>query len=205
MASTKGISLSAYYKTQGQQVVMTGSITPGPTPTTPHVALTGSASVHIPLTAANEFLAAVVNGARCGYDKITSAAKCGIDTIGYADEFHCGKPHCHWSWKHGLRCDGLSCSVKVPKTCNGVAKACPPAQAADFNLGNVSGTVAITVSNSGIGGTLSGTFCAAGGGCSSLAGAGTLDFSSVSSPKICLDSSEISSVIPLGKRFCVSF
>jgi len=204
-ATPQGVGLAASFKTQGQQVVMTGDITVGASPSTPKVTITGNASVHIPLTASNEVLSAVVDGALCGYHKITDAAKCGEDTVNFADEFHCGKPHCHWSWKHGLRCDGLSCSVKVPKTCNGAAKSCKPTEAADFNLGSVTATVALTVTNSGIGGAVSGQFCAAGGGCTNLVGGGTLDFSSISSPKLCLSSQEISPAIAVGKKFCASF
>lgn len=206
MASPAGLTVSAQFKTQVQDVEMLGSITPGHSLTSPHVSVTGTASFHMPLIADNEVLAAVVDGATCGYELITSAAKCGQSLTHFTDVFHCGKPHCHWSWRHGLRCSDLSCSVNIPKTCADPQKpkSCKPPKASDFNLGSVSGSVALSITESGIGGKITGTFCAVGGGCSSISDVGTLDFSSITNPKICIPTHEISPTLPTGK-FCVPF
>jgi hypothetical protein len=202
LASPKGVTVAAVYQTQVQRIEMTGSVMANS-----KVELTGSVSVDMKLNAANEVIAAVVDGVRCGYQQITSAVTCGVSTLNFTDVFHCGQPHCSWSWRHGLRCSSVSCKVTLPNTCNDVGrpKACPPSSAGDFDLGRVSGKVALTVNNDGIAGKLTGTFCpVGGGGCSSLASVGRLDFSHISHPKLCIDSHEISSVLPVGK-FCVAF
>jgi hypothetical protein len=49
LASPKGLTVSAYFKTLVTQVTMTGSIEPGP-----NLQLTGSAAVSIPMTTANQ-------------------------------------------------------------------------------------------------------------------------------------------------------
>lgn len=199
LTDATGISISADYKTTGQDVMMTGTIKPGP-----QVAVTGSANFSVDLTPLNGALGAVVSGAICGYNKITDAVKCGVDVVNFADELHCGKPSCSWSWKHGLRCKSLSCSLKVPRTCDDVSnpKTCSPA-GNNFNLGSVQGAVAVTINNSGISGRVSGKFCATGSGCSSFSDKGTLSFSSVTSPKICFSTQELSPSLPAG-TFCGS-
>jgi hypothetical protein len=201
-ASPQGITLDAMFKTQGQSVVMSGAVTPGPTAASPNVRLTGTATFKLPLKGINEVIAHAIADGSCGYDRITDAAKCGYNILDQAGDI-CGKPHCSWSWKHGLRCSPLSCKVKVPKSCNGAAKKCPPP---DYDLGQVQGTVALTINESGIGGKLIGNFCPFGNGsCSPLEEVGTLDFSAISHPKVCMNSSEISSTLPVGKKFCASF
>ncbi|MDX2023487.1 MAG: hypothetical protein SF187_24840 [Deltaproteobacteria bacterium] len=202
MASPQGISVAATFKTQGQRVAITGALTPGPTPASPHVALTGTASFSLPLIGINEILATAVADGSCGYDKITDAAKCGYNLLSQVGDI-CGAPHCSWSWKHGLRCKAISCQVKVAKTCNGLAKKCPPP---NDDLGRIDGSVALTINEQGMSGKMTGRFCPVGNGsCSSLSEVGTLDFSQISNPKICINSNEISSTLPIGKKFCVSF
>jgi len=199
-ANPRGLTMESHLKTQIAQYEMTGTITASDA----HV--TGSASVSIPLTEANEVLGAVTDGAVCGYHEITDAAKCGFDTLDFGDEFHCGKPHCSWSWRHGLRCS-LSCRVNVPRTCKDLShpKTCTPSNVPTFNLGNVKGAVAMTINKSGIAGKFSGSYCASGSSsCVSLSEVGQVDFSKLSHPKLCLSSSEISSSLPAGK-FCVNF
>ncbi|MDX2019464.1 MAG: hypothetical protein SF187_04435 [Deltaproteobacteria bacterium] len=206
MASPKGISIESFYDTGIQKASMIGALTPGPKLSSPHVKLTGTASVSMRLNAANEILSAVVDGALCGYEEIVSAAKCGSSLTHFTDVFHCGRPHCSWSWRHGLRCDSISCSIKWPKTCDDLThpKKCVPPGNSDFDLGSVEGTVSLTITEYGISGALTGTFCAAGGGCSSLKDVGTLDFSNIHRPKVCIDSKEIDGSLPLGK-FCARF
>ncbi len=199
----KGFAIEATFKTQKQSVTMKGSVAPGD-----HVNLGGNATLAFNLEAGNEVLKAVTDGAKCGYKIVTSAAMCGEDTLDFSDEFHCGKPHCKWSWKHGLRCSGFSCSIKVPKTCRNLdaPKTCVPKPDKEFNLGRVEGTVGLKITNDGIDGELSGTFCFAGGGCQSLSKVGKLDFSHVTAPEFCIHSHEIapSPILPNGK-FCVEF
>jgi hypothetical protein len=202
MARPAGMEIEATLETQKQKVVMKGSIA-----TRNRIQLGGQAPVNFRLNAGNEVLKAIVSGAICGYKYVTDAAICGEKVFDYADEFHCGKPHCSWSWRHGLRCSGLSCSVTLPKSCNDLSKPkkCSPPNSADFDLGRVDGMVALRITNGGIDGDLSGTFCPAGGGqCVSLANIGKLDFSTISAPEICINSSDIGSTLPAGK-FCVEF
>jgi hypothetical protein len=203
LANSRGLSISSIYKTQVQQVSMTGAITAGG-----NVSLTGTAAVNLPLTAANSVVGAIVDGAACGYKVVTDAAKCGVDVLNFGDEFHCGKPHCSWSWKHGLRCSALSCSVKVPRTCKDLSKPkkCKPGVPAGLDLGSVEGSVAVSIKNDGITGVLSGKFCPKGGRCTSLSNVGTLNFSAVSAPEICIDTKDIPSPIPLtAGEFCAPF
>ena len=199
LASSTGIALSATYATPISQVAMSGLITGS------SVLVTGSASVSIPFTLANETLEAITSGVLCGYQKITSAAVCGYDILNFTDVFHCGKPHCSWSWRHGLRCS-LSCSASIPRVCDDLTRpnTCTP-NAVDFNLGTVDGAVAITITNAGISGKVSGKFCPAGSSnCTSFSEAGTVDFSSITAPRVCLNTNEIpiSPPLPSGK-FCV--
>ena len=200
-ASPKGVTIGATYRTALSDTVMTGSITSGS-----KVLVTGSTTFALTLNEVNQVVQEVETAVICGYQEVTNIAKCGFSLGNFGDEFHCGKPHCSWSWKHGLRCKALSCQVQVPKTCSDLSKPihCPKVPPPPFNLGSVSGTVALTIGNAGIGGKASAKFCPPSGACSNMASGGSLDFSTISHPKICFNASEISSSIPSG-RYCVGF
>ncbi|HET9934378.1 MAG TPA: hypothetical protein VFQ35_26930, partial [Polyangiaceae bacterium] len=152
--------------------------------------LRGRANVSIPMVAGATVVSNAVDGVACGYEKITSAAVCGADTLeGWSK---CGV-------KFVASCLVSSCETpkcSIPHTCDDFSrpKACPHNVInPNFNYGTFQGTVDVTIGPGGVQATLSGV-CVAG------------QCSSSPTTSVDLSSSQACVQLPgISQKFCAKF
>ncbi|MDH5446381.1 MAG: hypothetical protein OEY52_12580 [Gammaproteobacteria bacterium] len=170
---TSGLSANGSFVTPISRVSMSGDIDAS------GVDLRGRTELTIPVSGVEQVLEWVVDGAYCGYDKVTSAAKCGVDTVKDAaicgtktitDGAICGYKTITSIFECGINLIGgaktckiaNSCKVantcSVPKSCN-IAKGCNKTTNIDISLGDVKAVVDLKIGSSGLGGTVSGEYC----------------------------------------------
>ncbi len=181
--STAGLSISGDFVTPLSRIGMSGQIDAS------GIEMRGNTGITIPISVVETVVEWVVNGAICGYDKVTDAAICGFDTVtsgaicGYktvTSAAICGTKwvtsilECGWSVITGQGGCNVAKSCDVPNTCSvpascDIPRGCNKSTDITLPKGEFRGDIALLLGNQGIGGDVTGDYCH-NGTCTTLTG-----------------------------------
>ncbi len=181
--STAGMFVSGDFVTPLTRIGMSGRIDAS------GIEMRGNTGITIPISVVETVVEWVVNGAICGYDKVTDAAICGFDTVtsgaicGYktvTSAAICGTKwvtsiiECGWSVITGQGGCNVAKSCDVAKTCSvpascDIPRGCNKTSYVTLPKGEFRGDIELLLGNQGIGGEVSGDYCL-NGDCTTLTG-----------------------------------